>query len=154
MEIEYRNSVRTVATSFEDLEVYRLACRLADVVWASVGSWTPFERDTIGKQLARAADSVAANIAEGDGRSSEVEFRRFLYIARGSLYEATHWIATAKRRGLFDPAEVSVLDPLLAELLPRLNALIRTINRRANELRETTALYGQSSTDSFDPDLQ
>jgi four helix bundle protein len=50
---------------FEQLEVYRLAERLSDEVWGIVLPWNNFARDTVGKQLVRAADSVGANLAEG-----------------------------------------------------------------------------------------
>jgi four helix bundle protein len=55
-------------TNFEELEVYKLSERLADEVWAAVSSWDRFARDTAGKQIVRAADSIGANIAEGTGR--------------------------------------------------------------------------------------
>jgi hypothetical protein len=74
-------------TGFENLEVYRLAERLADEIWKVVVDWEPFARSTIGRQLCEAADSVGANIAEGSGRGSFPDNRRFVKIGRGSLYE-------------------------------------------------------------------
>jgi four helix bundle protein len=52
---------------FEDLKVFQLAEKMADEVWNTVTGWTYFEKDTVGKQLVKAADSVGANIAEGTG---------------------------------------------------------------------------------------
>ncbi len=55
-------------TQFENLRVYQLSEELADEVWESVFEWKHFEKDTLGKQLVRATDSIGANIAEGTGR--------------------------------------------------------------------------------------
>ena len=63
-------------TKFEELEVYKLSERLADEIWTAVSSWDPFARDTVGKQVVRAADSIGANIAEGTGRGSFQDNRR------------------------------------------------------------------------------
>jgi four helix bundle protein len=57
-------------TNFENLRVYQLSEQLADLVWEIVLGWNAFARDTVGKQLVKAADSVGANIAEGTGRGS------------------------------------------------------------------------------------
>ncbi len=57
-------------TAFEKREVYRLSERLPDSVWDVVMGWDGFAKDTVGRQLVRAADSVGANIAEGTGRGS------------------------------------------------------------------------------------
>jgi four helix bundle protein len=117
-------------TSFENLEIYQLASRMSDAVWAIVSEWSYLERDTVGKQLVRAMDSVAANLAEGAGRGSEADNRRFIYYARGSLYETKYWLRRAHRRGLLSTEEVETLQPMLNELIPRLNAYLNAVCRR------------------------
>jgi four helix bundle protein len=77
---------------FEELEVYKLAEKLANEIWHIVKEWDYFVKDTIGKQIVRAADSVCANIAEGRGRYNDQDNRRFVKIARGSLYETISWL--------------------------------------------------------------
>lgn len=48
----------------EDLEIYQMAEELADKVWNICIKWDYFAKDTIGKQLVRAADSISVNLAE------------------------------------------------------------------------------------------
>jgi four helix bundle protein len=74
-------------TGFENLRVYQLAEEIADVTWEVVTRWNPLAQDTIGKQMINSADSIGANIAEGTGRGSFADNRRFARIARGSLFE-------------------------------------------------------------------
>jgi len=114
-------------TNFENLAVYRLAEKLADDVWMIVVEWPVLARDTVGKQLIRAADSVGANIAEGDGRGSYQDNRRFSRIARGSLNETKHWLRRAFKRGLLSKKQIAALKPVLDELAPRLNAYLNSI---------------------------
>lgn len=57
-----------------------------------------FAKDPIGKQIVRSADSIGANIAEGLGRGSFQDNRRFIKIARGSLNETQHWLRLAHTR--------------------------------------------------------
>lgn len=116
-------------TNFENPAVYQLAERLADEIWNVVGRWSLFAKDTVGKQLVRASDSIGANIAEGSGRGSFTENRRFVRIARGSLNETQHFLRRAFKRGLLQPAQIDVLKPLIDELAPRLNAYLKSIGR-------------------------
>ncbi len=74
-------------TSFENLRVYQLSEILADSIWEISSKWNSFDRDTIGKQIVRSADSIGANIAEGCGRYGTQDNKRFGYFARGSLNE-------------------------------------------------------------------
>ncbi len=68
-------------TQFEQLEVYQISEVLADIIWEIVGQGEPFEKDTVGKQLVRSSDSIGANIAEGTGRGSFGDNKRFAKIA-------------------------------------------------------------------------
>jgi four helix bundle protein len=114
-------------TNFENLRVYQLAERLADQVWEIVNRWPNLPRDTVGKQVIRAADSVGANIAEGTGRGSFQDNRRYVRIARGSLNETKHWLRRAFSRRLLGQLEIDSLKGILDELSPRLNAYLRSI---------------------------
>jgi four helix bundle protein len=115
---------------FEKLRVYQLAETLADEIWWIIIEWNNLARDTVGKQLIRAADSIGANIAEGCGRRSYQDNRRFVRIARGSLNETKHWLRRAFKRDLLSEQQVSILTPLLHELAPSLNACLNSIGRR------------------------
>jgi len=117
-------------TAFERLRVYRLAEAMAARIWMTVRGWDHFARDTVGKQLVRAADSVGANIAEGCGRGSFAENRYHIRVARGSLYEAKHFLRSAFRRGLLSDEDIGALKPLLDPLGPSLNAYLRSIGTR------------------------
>jgi four helix bundle protein len=85
---------------FENLKVYQLAETLANDIWFIVQEWNYFAKDTVGKQIVRSADSIGANIAEGRGRYNIQDNRRFVKIAKGSLYETIHWLRIAYRRNL------------------------------------------------------
>jgi four helix bundle protein len=87
-------------TGFQNLQIYKLSEKLADQIWDVVVLWENLGKDTLGKQLIRAVDSIGANIAEGSGRGSDAELRRYLRISRGSLYETKHWLRRAYRRKL------------------------------------------------------
>jgi len=114
-------------TNFEKLRVYRLSEKLADELWKIVMPWGYFERDTTGKQLVRAGDSIGANIAEGTGRGTFLDNRRFVRMARGSLNETKHWLRRAHKRGLLTPAQTTNLKPMVEELAPTLNAYLSSI---------------------------
>jgi four helix bundle protein len=123
-------------SDFENLRVYRLSEDIADAIWEIARSWNHFARDTVGKQLVRAADSIGANIAEGDGRGTYQENRRFIRIARGSLNETKHWLRRAYKRKLLTERQTETLRPMLDELGPRLNAFLNAIGKRCRQLTQ------------------
>ena len=120
-------------TNFEKLDVYRLSEEIADLIWEIVDTWPAFARDAVGKQIVRAADSIGANIAEGVGRGTHLDNKRFVRNGRGSLCETQHWLRRAYRRKLLTASQVSKLKPLVDELAPRLNAYLKSIGRFPEE---------------------
>ena len=54
-------------TRLEDFKTYNKAMSFGEKVWGVVAHWSYFEKDTIGKQLVKSADSIAANLSEGLG---------------------------------------------------------------------------------------
>jgi four helix bundle protein len=113
--------VNVGTTAFRDLKAYRLAVALGDDLYREVAAWTPFDKWSLGMQLVRAADSVGANIAEGVGRSRREDRRRFLVMARSSIYETEHWLLRAHARGLVGQQPQRRID----ELVRVLNGLIK-----------------------------
>ena len=122
-------------TNFENLRVYQLSEKLADEIWKIVKKWYNLARDTVGKQLIRSADSIGANIAEGTGRGSFPDNRRFVRIARGSLYETRHWLRRAYRREFLTADQVNALKPLVDSLSPMLNAYLSSIGRGSSKTK-------------------
>lgn len=45
-------------SNFENLQVFQLAENLSDRIWHIVIEWSYFEKDTLGKQIIRAADDM------------------------------------------------------------------------------------------------
>ena len=112
-------------SNFEKLEIYQLAEKLADEIWFIVGKWQYFEKDTVGKQMVRSADSIGANIAEGNGRYNYKDNQRFIRIARGSLNETRHWLRRAYIRNLLTQEEIDKLKPMIENLTLKLNGYLR-----------------------------
>ncbi|HEY8562022.1 MAG TPA: four helix bundle protein [Pyrinomonadaceae bacterium] len=114
-------------THFENLQVYQLSEKLSDEIWKIVMQWDDLAKNTVGAQIIRSADSIGANLAEGSGRGSNRDYRRFIKISRGSLYETRHWLRRAFKRELLSKEHVNVLIPSIEELTPKLNAYLRSI---------------------------
>lgn len=117
-------------TGFEKLQVYQLAEQVSDLAWHIIQQWEYLEKDTIGKQLVRAADSIGANIAEGSGRGSTKDNSRFAKIARGSLFEVKHWLRRANKKKLLSESEVNKFHDILKVLTPKLSAYINYLSKK------------------------
>ena len=92
--------------------VYELAAALANDLHRAIVRWPSFDRWSLGIQLMRASDSIGANIAESSGRWHPKDKRRFLIMARASLYETEHWMAQAEARGLLPKCSTRELREL------------------------------------------
>jgi four helix bundle protein len=111
----------------EELKVYQLSMKIGNDCWNIVYPWNYFEKETIGKQLVKAADSIAANISEGFGRFHYKENQHFGYIARGSLFESKTWIDKSAQRDLI---ELNLYESLKSEM----NELGKMLNNYINKI--------------------
>jgi four helix bundle protein len=129
-----------VGATFEDLKILRSAEEIADEVWQQVVSWDTFAREVVGAQLARAADSIGANIAESFGRFHYGEKLNFLYYARGSLLETKYWLNRAFERKLMDKERIEAYTVPLTNLARQLNAFAGGIKAQRKGSSKTTKL--------------
>ena len=146
----------------EDMRVLEAAEAVCDNLWKRIAHWGPFARDTVGKQLVEAADSIGANIAESYGRYHFGEKLTFLYYARGSLFETKYWINRARVRELLENETALAYAGELTDLARQLNALLAvTRQQRATEspapraVREDGSDYVSDDTNTdalFSPD--
>lgn len=111
----------------EDLEIYQLSMEIGENIWKIMDAWDYSVKDTVGKQLIRSADSIAANISEGFGRYHYKDSKRFYYISRGSLFETKTWLEKSQKRKLITE---EIYDSLIKELnrtAVKLNNFIKSI---------------------------
>lgn len=113
-----------MAFLFEKLEVYRKALNIAADVRVLCAPMGRGNYD-LADQLRRASVSIAANIAEGNGRFHPGDKRRFLVIARASAYECIPLLDLCLRAEVITPEKVSYLRFGLEEICRMLGALIR-----------------------------
>ena len=97
----------------EDLEVYKVAMEIGDIVWSIVDEWEYFPKKTLGAQYVNAADSIALNISEGYGRFHFKENKNFCYYSRGSAKETLTVTAKAKMRNLISDEHFTILSQKL-----------------------------------------
>ena len=117
---------------FEQLEVYHLSVALSVQVYQLSEAFPEKERFGLTSQLRRAANSIALNIAEGKGRSSDKDFCRFLYQARGSLLETVCSLHLAVELGFLQQAAVQPLYDQASTLNGKLNALLKSLDTNFN----------------------
>ena len=108
---------------FRKLSVWQKAHRLAIDSHALFAVLSKPGHFHIRDQLVRAADSVAANIAEGCGRTGDKEFRRFVRLALGSATELEYHLILVRDLGLLPEAEYVRLSRMAAEIKRMLSGL-------------------------------
>ena len=113
----------------EDLDIYQQAIEIGEYVWNIVTKWEQFSKRTVGGQYVEAADSIAANIAEGYGRFFYKDRKQFYYYSRGSLLETKTWTMKSFNRKLISQVEFDTLIGKLKALHFKLNNYIKKLKR-------------------------
>lgn len=112
--------------NYRDLDVWRRSHHLALQVYAITKDFPQEERFGLTSQLRRSAISVPANIAEGCGRDTDTELKRFLDIAHGSASETEYYFLLAAELGYLPGA----LQAGLADEVGQLKRMIGAFSRK------------------------
>jgi four helix bundle protein len=116
--------------SYRDLEVWQVAMDLAEQCYRATKQFPKEELFGMTSQIRRAAASVAANIAEGQGRQHTAEFLNFLSIARGSLKELETHLILCQRVELLTSEQLGPLLTLADRVSQMLSGLRKALERR------------------------
>lgn len=116
-------------SGYLDLGVWQKARGLAKDIYAVTRAFPHEEMFGLVQQMRRAAVSILCNIAEGRGRRSRPEYRRFVLMARGSAFELQAQIIVASDVGYLDESTGEALAERTAEIARMLSGLVRYIDR-------------------------
>ena len=115
-------------SSYKDLIVWQKSMPFADQVIQLIDELeTSRKHYRLLEQLEAAVTSIPMNIAEGKGRESKKEFMRFLYIARGSLYETLTLLEVFQLRRWLKPDIFIDLEQKSNEIAKMLKGLIKNL---------------------------
>lgn len=117
--------------NFEELKVYQKAMDFGEIVHHQLKKFPKIEDYRLSSQFARAADSIAFNIAEGSG-SSDARFLNYLGISRDSSRECVSATSKALNRGYITFEESELNRGLLVEINKMLSSLIKHLESKNN----------------------
>jgi four helix bundle protein len=116
--------------NFEKLEVWQKAIDLADLVYKHTRQFPPDERFGLTNQMRRAAVSISSNIAEGTSRMSQSDFRRFVEIATGSVFEVISQAFIGRREGFLTEENFRAMYKAAEEVGRMLSGLRKSLSSK------------------------
>lgn len=113
--------------NYEKLRIWQESMNLVESIYGITKGFPKEEQFGITSQLRRAAVSVPTNIAEGQGKTSKTDFRRFLSISKGSIQEIDTLLQLAARMNFVGEAKCIELRQKVLSLLRQISSLIHKI---------------------------
>jgi four helix bundle protein len=113
--------------NFKDLIVWQKSIDLTTKIYSITKGFPSDERFGLTSQIRRAAVSVPSNIAEGAGRESNKEFKHFLSISLGSVFELEAQIIISHRLNLIDDSKVEDIQFRISEIQKMIFSLERSL---------------------------
>ncbi len=113
--------------NFRNLDIWKEGITLVKQVYELANKLPKEEIYGLRSQITRAAVSIPSNIAEGCSRNSEVEFKRFLEIAIGSLFELETQLIIITEMNLINGFETTKILELIEKEGKMINGLINKI---------------------------
>lgn len=112
---------------YRKLVVWKQSHEFALSIYKLCANFPESERYGLVSQMKRAAVSIPANIAEGCGRETNAELRRFLYIAAGSASEVDYYLLFAHDLQYIDTTQYNQYQDELATIRRMLNTFIQKL---------------------------
>ena len=113
--------------NYKKYKVWELGHEVALEVYKFTRDFPKEETYGLVSQMRRASSSVPANVAEGCGRESDAEFKRFLIIAQGSASELEYFTILAKDLGY-------IKEDTFSEINDKVDKIRRSINNLINKI--------------------
>ena len=117
-----------MAQDYRDLIVWKKAMELTVCIYGLTQSFPKQEIYGLSSQMRRASVSIASNIAEGRGRLNPAEFRQFLAMAQGSIYELETQLLIANSLGFARAEAIKQAESIANEVSKMLGAFIQKLN--------------------------
>ena len=116
---------------FRTLKVWEKAHAVTLVIYKATKNFPKQELYALTNQIQRAAVSVPTNIAEGCGRDSDAELKRFFVIAMGSASEVEYLLLLARDLNYLSEEKHQTLTADLVEVRRMLNAFIQKLKTKS-----------------------
>lgn len=113
--------------NFRKLKIWEQGIEIVKAIYLLYENLPSKEKFGLRSQITRAAVSIPSNIAEGCSRNSEIEFKRFLEIAMGSLFEVETHLIIINQLNLIKSEDLKSIFELVAVEGMMFNGLINTI---------------------------
>ncbi len=118
--------------NYREFEIWKNGISIVEKIYAISVKLPDDERFGLRSQITRASISIPSNIAEGCSRNSEIEFKRFLEIAMGSLFEVETQLTICERLGFLEENDLKDTLLLLNKEAKMINSLISKIRTNNN----------------------
>jgi|SRR3989344_6612826 len=115
---------------FLEWNVYKDSKEIVKSIFKLTIAFPNHFRYELGSQLNRSAISIVLNIAEGSGKSSDKDFRRFLNISTGSVYETLAGLDLAKENNLISEKDFSGLHSGLFNIARQLGGFKKKLKNK------------------------
>jgi four helix bundle protein len=133
-----QNKEGAMAHNFHELKVWSRSMDFVTEIYALTKSFPREEGYGLTSQTRRAATSIALNIAEGSGGSSNTEFIRFLEMARRSVYEVITALEIAQRLAYCKENQIASLRQEANEIAAMITGLVKRLREQVKDNRRQT----------------
>jgi len=113
--------------NFKDLKVWEKSHQITLSIYKASAKFPKEEIYSLTNQLRRSASSIPANIAEGCGKNSQMDFANFLNISLGSANETEYFLILSKDLGYLNEEQFSELSIQINEVKAMLINLIAKV---------------------------